>query len=63
MLLADSTFPTERGSLSSVLQNPAISLDWAMRIRFALDGAKGMCYLHGLQPPVIHRDLKVCFGV
>ena len=24
----------------------------------ALDAAKGMSYLHGVAPPVIHRDLK-----
>lgn len=28
------------------------------RLRFALQAAKGMNYLHELEPPVIHRDLK-----
>ena len=29
-----------------------------VRISFALDVARGMAYLHGLLPPIIHRDLK-----
>ena len=28
------------------------------RMCFALDVARGMAYLHGLLPPIIHRDLK-----
>ena len=30
----------------------------SLKIRFALDAAKGMRFLHSLRPPRIHRDLK-----
>ena len=42
-----------------MLQDRALDLPWSMRLRFALDGAKGMCYLHSRDPPLVHRDLKV----
>jgi serine/threonine protein kinase len=53
-----------RGSLNDVLkrarQSPALAtqLDWGRRLNMVLDAAKGMLYLHGSDPPVIHRDLK-----
>jgi serine/threonine protein kinase len=31
---------------------------WSDRIRYAHDIAKGLAYLHSLDPPIIHRDLK-----
>eukprot|EP01006_Ploeotia_vitrea_P042471 TRINITY_DN66630_c1_g2_i1.p2 TRINITY_DN66630_c1_g2~~TRINITY_DN66630_c1_g2_i1.p2 ORF type:complete len:545 (-),score=68.93 TRINITY_DN66630_c1_g2_i1:1843-3477(-) len=31
---------------------------WALRLRWVRDLARGMNYLHSLQPPVVHRDLK-----
>ena len=49
---------TTRGSLGSILRNTAISLNNSQQIRFALDAAKGMRFLHGLRPPRVHRDLK-----
>lgn len=33
-------------------------LDWALRIRLALDIAQGMYYLHSTTPAFIHRDLR-----
>ncbi|XP_020526851.1 probable serine/threonine-protein kinase PBL7 isoform X2 [Amborella trichopoda] len=33
-------------------------LDWGTRLRIALDGAKGLEYLHEKSTPVIHRDFK-----
>lgn len=35
-----------------------IRLDWSLRQNWALDTAQGMAYLHSLDPPMIHRDLK-----
>lgn len=35
-----------------------IRLDWSLRQQWALDTAQGMAYLHSLDPPMIHRDLK-----
>ena len=35
-----------------------VKLDWSTRLQWALDTAMGMCYLHSLSPPMIHRDLK-----
>ena len=33
-------------------------LSFARRLRLATDLARGVAFLHGLQPPLIHRDLK-----
>ena len=34
-------------------------MDWYTRIRFALDSARGIAYLHNeANPPIIHRDIK-----
>lgn len=46
------------GSLQEVLHDPDKAIDLSLKIRFALDAAKGMRYLHFCQPPRIHRDLK-----
>eukprot|EP00698_Gefionella_okellyi_P005643 TRINITY_DN15117_c0_g1_i1.p1 TRINITY_DN15117_c0_g1~~TRINITY_DN15117_c0_g1_i1.p1 ORF type:complete len:969 (-),score=229.55 TRINITY_DN15117_c0_g1_i1:6-2912(-) len=47
-----------RGSLFDVLHDASIPLTWLQRLRMARDTAAGMLYLHSLNPPVIHRDLK-----
>lgn len=47
----------ERGSLRSVLDGED-ELDWPLRVRFALDIARGMRHLHSRTPPLLHRDLK-----
>ncbi|XP_062511683.1 probable serine/threonine-protein kinase DDB_G0271682 isoform X2 [Corticium candelabrum] len=43
--------------LHAVEDHPAIK-QWDCRIRMAQEIAKGMEYLHSLEPPIIHRDLK-----
>jgi serine/threonine protein kinase len=48
----------ERGSLYTVLHDPAQELSLARCRQFVLDVAQGMAFLHGLSPPKIHRDLK-----
>ncbi|XP_019174792.1 PREDICTED: RGS domain-containing serine/threonine-protein kinase A [Ipomoea nil] len=47
-----------RGSLFRLLQRNTSKLDWRRRVHMALDIARGMNYLHHLNPPLVHRDLK-----
>ncbi|XP_054819641.1 probable receptor-like protein kinase At1g80640 [Prosopis cineraria] len=50
-----------KGSLETQLHGPShgSALTWHMRIKIALDTARGLEYLHEIcNPPVIHRDLK-----
>lgn len=49
-----------RGSLFRLIHRPASGeiLDHRRRLRMALDVAKGINYLHCLNPPVVHWDLK-----
>ncbi|XVF82735.1 hypothetical protein PTKIN_Ptkin16aG0073400 [Pterospermum kingtungense] len=49
-----------RGSLFRLLQMPdaGLVLDERLRLNMALDVARGMNYLHRLNPPIVHRDLK-----
>ena len=47
-----------RGSLHGVLMDASIGLTYEQQIRFCLDSSLGMRFLHGLNPPRIHRDLK-----
>lgn len=49
---------TSRGSLRHVLDDDSIELNAILKISFALDACKGMSFLHNLNPPRIHRDLK-----
>ncbi|RWR71986.1 PTI1-like tyrosine-protein kinase 1 [Cinnamomum micranthum f. kanehirae] len=55
------------GSLHDILHGrkgvqgaqPGPTLDWMQRVRIAVDGAKGLEYLHEkVQPSVIHRDVR-----
>ncbi|CAM8952764.1 unnamed protein product [Rhodiola kirilowii] len=49
------------GSLETQLHGPShgSALSWHMRMKIALDTARGLEYLHEhCNPPVIHRDLK-----
>ena len=47
-----------RGSLRHVLDDVSIDMSPERKISFALDASKGMEFLHNLDPPRIHRDLK-----
>jgi serine/threonine protein kinase len=47
----------EGGTLYELLTSSA-PMTTDTRMSFALDVARGMSYLHGLLPPIIHRDLK-----
>jgi serine/threonine protein kinase len=33
-------------------------LSWSQRFEIICDVASGLCHLHGLQPEIIHRDIK-----
>ena len=50
------------GSLWDVIhpRNPSqvVSISWDKRLKIMKDVAKGMAFLHGCRPPIIHRDLK-----
>lgn len=50
------------GSLWDLIhpRNPAqvVSLSWSIRLKIMKDVAKGVAFLHGCSPPIIHRDLK-----
>lgn len=46
-----------RGSLYKILQK-STDIPFLKRLRLAHDVVKGMCYLHGCKPPIVHRDLK-----
>ncbi|OAY53625.1 probable receptor-like protein kinase At1g80640 [Manihot esculenta] len=51
----------QNGSLEDLLHGPSrgASLSWHMRLKIALDIARGLEYLHEFcKPVVIHRDLK-----
>ena len=49
----------EYGNLGHLLVDGDSAIkQWDCRIRMALEIAKGMNYLHSLQPQIIHRDLK-----
>ncbi|KAJ0251854.1 Protein kinase domain-containing protein [Hirschfeldia incana] len=51
----------ENGSLDAQLHGPSrgSALTWHMRMKIALDTARGVEYLHErCHPPVIHRDIK-----
>ncbi|XP_062518847.1 dual specificity protein kinase shkA-like [Corticium candelabrum] len=48
----------ERGSLKNVLYDLSIDIDYERKLSFAMDSARGMHFLHTLEPPRIHRDLK-----
>ncbi|CAF3565981.1 unnamed protein product [Adineta steineri] len=48
----------ELGSLFDVLQKKKIQFTWPDRWSIALQMVKGINYLHHLQPPVVHRDIK-----
>ncbi len=46
----------QKGSLFSVLQDKAQSLDWSARIRIAIDMVSSLAFLHS--KAILHRDIK-----
>ena len=46
------------GSLADVLNSQPQRNDWATLVRWALDIAHSLQYLHSLSPPVLHLNLK-----
>lgn len=47
-----------RGSVRDLLDDQSLQISQARKMSFALDAAKGMEFLHGLNPPRVHRDFK-----
>ena len=48
----------ELGSLFDLIHNKSVVIDHDRIHRVLLQTARGMCYLHAQQPPILHRDLK-----
>ncbi|KAG8434449.1 hypothetical protein GDO86_012717 [Hymenochirus boettgeri] len=46
----------ENGSLEKLL--PTHTLSWLLKFRFAYEIALGMNFLHSMEPPLLHLDLK-----
>jgi serine/threonine protein kinase/GTPase SAR1 family protein len=47
--------------LMNILHDPKISdadFNWRIRMRIALDVARGLRYLQSIRPPIMHRDLR-----
>ncbi|XP_065186338.1 uncharacterized protein LOC135817139 [Sycon ciliatum] len=47
-----------RGSLYDVIHDECKIIEHIDRLRFSLDAARGIKYLHSTSPPRIHRDIK-----
>jgi serine/threonine protein kinase len=47
-----------RGSLRRILDDANTSITEEMQVKFCQDVARGMGFLHGLNPPRVHGDLK-----
>ncbi len=48
----------QRKSLDLVLKDSSVILDLRISLKIAIDIMKGLHFLHGLNPPIFHRDLK-----
>ena len=46
------------GDLYNFLHNETVDIQWPLRLKIAIDVARGMNFLHTTTPPIIHRDLK-----
>lgn len=40
------------------MSEPKLPLSWETRLSIIADVAKGLCFMHNLEPPIIHRDIK-----
>ena len=47
-----------RGTLEELINDRGFHLNIQTIVRFAVEIAQGMNYLHSQNPPIIHRDLK-----
>jgi len=47
-----------RGSLADLLLDQSIWMNFRVKVKFALEAAQGMLYLHKSNPVILHRDLK-----
>lgn len=48
----------EKGSLQRLIHDKQFDLKYTFIMKFAVDAAQGLAYLHSRSPPIIHRDLK-----
>ncbi|KAL6066712.1 Dual specificity protein kinase [Balamuthia mandrillaris] len=48
----------EGKSMEEILYDPQIELSWQQRFKLARDIAQGLDWLHSLDPPIIHGDIK-----
>lgn len=46
------------GSLDQILYKRKIRFTFKQKVRILLGVCAGMMYLHGMKPPILHRDLK-----
>lgn len=46
------------GDLETILRDPSKNVSLYDRMKMARDAAQGVAWLHGANPPIIHRDLK-----
>lgn len=51
----------ERGNLFNLLHSE-VEMSWALRLRLAVDGARGLHFLHTATPPILHRQVGVGRG-
>jgi serine/threonine protein kinase len=47
-----------RGSLADLLLDNSTWMNFKVKVKFALEAAQGMLYLHQSNPVILHRDLK-----
>eukprot|EP01111_Echinosteliopsis_oligospora_P013540 TRINITY_DN4878_c0_g1_i1.p1 TRINITY_DN4878_c0_g1~~TRINITY_DN4878_c0_g1_i1.p1 ORF type:complete len:522 (+),score=97.63 TRINITY_DN4878_c0_g1_i1:241-1806(+) len=47
-----------KGSLFHQIHTNTVVLDWPIIRKVCIEVCRGMAYLHGCNPPLIHRDLK-----
>jgi serine/threonine protein kinase len=48
----------ELGNLMGLIKDSSKQIDWNLRLKIAADVARGMTFVHGITPPILHRNLK-----